>query len=99
MSQDRDNEGAIWKNDVRATDRHPHFKGKAFINGVGYWVSAWKRDPDGNPKAPALKLAFEPMEQRPRASGSYAESKSRSDSQRSVDAQRPPAEFDDEIPF
>ena len=54
---DNNNQGAIWKNDKRQTDKHPHFTGSATINGVDYYVSAWKRDSDSNPKAPALKFS------------------------------------------
>lgn len=57
MSYDNDNRGAIWKNDNKATDKHPDFKGKATIGGVDYYVSAWKRGPDDNPKAPALRFS------------------------------------------
>ena len=46
MQQQRDNEGAIWRNDDRKTDKHPHFKGSATIGGKEFWVSAWKRDPE-----------------------------------------------------
>jgi hypothetical protein len=56
---DNNNQVAIWKNDKRETDRHPHFKGTGEIDGVEYWVSGWKRDPEGNPKSPALKLRFQ----------------------------------------
>ena len=60
----RDNEGAIWKNDRREADTHPHFRGQATIDGVEYWVSAWKRDPDAKPNAPALKFSFRVKEQK-----------------------------------
>lgn len=56
---DNSNQAAIWGNDNRETDKHPHFKGSGEIDGVEYWISAWKRDPEGNPKAPALKLKFQ----------------------------------------
>lgn len=61
-TNERNNEAAIWKNEDRQKNTHPHFKGSALIDGVQYWVSAWKRDPDGNPKAPALKLSFQPKD-------------------------------------
>jgi hypothetical protein len=56
-----DNRGAIWKNEKKATDRHPDFTGKATIDGVDYYVSAWKRGPDDNPKAPALRFTVTPV--------------------------------------
>lgn len=55
---DDKNKGAIWKNDKRETDRHPHFTGTANIDGVEFYVSAWKRDAGASEKAPALRFAF-----------------------------------------
>ena len=55
MDIKNDNEVALWKNDNRESERHPHFKGQATINGVGYWASAWKSD-GTNPKAPIVKI-------------------------------------------
>lgn len=68
MSQQNDiprDEFAIWKNTRKESDRHPDFTGSATINGVEYWVSAWKRGPDANPKSPALKGQFRRKEQKP----------------------------------
>ena len=64
-SREYDNQGAIWKNEERETDKHPHFKGEAMLNGVEYWVSAFKRSADAKPKAPALKFYFKPKDARP----------------------------------
>lgn len=63
MSYDKNNEGAIWKNDDKQKETHPDFKGNAIIEGVEYWVSAWKRSADANPKAPALKFKVTPKEE------------------------------------
>lgn len=63
MSYDNNNEGAIWKNEDKQSDKHPDFKGNAVIEGVEYWVSAWKRSPDANPKAPALKFRLKAKEE------------------------------------
>lgn len=57
---EKDNRGAIWGNDRKEKDTQPDFKGQAMIDGTEYWVSAWKRKPDANPKAPSLNFAFEP---------------------------------------
>ena len=54
---DNTNKGAIWKNEDKQSDTHPDFKGSINIEGVEYWLSCWKRDPNGNPKAPALKFS------------------------------------------
>jgi len=60
---DNSNRGSIWKNDKKETDRHPDFTGSLNVEGVEYWVSAWKRKPDANPKAPALSFSIKPKEQ------------------------------------
>lgn len=67
MSHDDTNKGAIWRNDKKETERQPDFKGQANIDGVEYWVSAWKRGPNDNPKSPALRFAFTAKEQKPSA--------------------------------
>ena len=61
---DNTNRGSIWKNDKKDTDRHPDFTGSLNVEGVEYWVSAWKRRPDANPKAPALSFSIKPKDER-----------------------------------
>jgi hypothetical protein len=80
---DNNMQAAIWKNEERKTDKHPHFKGSGEIDGVEYWVSAWKREGD-NPKAPALKLRF---------------TKKKETHQQGMDQAKAAVEFDDGIPF
>lgn len=65
MSYDDNNRGAIWKNEKKEKDTHPDFTGSAKIDGVEFWVSAWKRKPDANPKAPPLSFSFKPKEEKP----------------------------------
>lgn len=60
MPYDDTNRGAIWRNENKATDNHPDFKGNLNVNGQEYWVSAWKRGPDDNPKSPALRFSIQP---------------------------------------
>lgn len=66
MSYDNTNTGGIWGNDRKETDRHPDFRGQANIEGVEYWVAAWKRGPNDNPKSPALRFAFTPKDAKPK---------------------------------
>lgn len=63
----KNNEGAIWRNDRREKDSHPHYTGSATIDGVDYWVSAWKKSDDAPEKAPLLKFAFRPKQERQEA--------------------------------
>ena len=62
---DNTNRGQIWMNDKKTTPNHPDFTGSLDVNGVEYWVSAWKRKPDANPKAPALSFSVKPKEAQP----------------------------------
>jgi len=59
---DNTNRGSIWKNDRRETEKHPHFTGVANVEGREFYVSAWKKDKDGNPKAPALTFSLKPKD-------------------------------------
>jgi len=43
MSEKKDNSGAIFKNDKREKDTHPHAKGSCMIDGVEYWIAAWRK--------------------------------------------------------
>lgn len=64
MSQyDNTNRGSIWKNDKKERDTHPDFKGSLNVEGIEYWVSAWRRKPDANPNAPALSFSVQPKDQ------------------------------------
>lgn len=62
MSYDNTNKGAIWGNKDKQSDKHPDFKGSINIDGVEYWLSGWKRDPQGNPNAPAVKFSVQRKE-------------------------------------
>ena len=56
MAYDNTNRGSIWKNEDKTEDTHPDFRGSLNVEGVEYWVSAWKRKEGANPKAPALSF-------------------------------------------
>lgn len=62
---DNTNRGAIWKNEKKEKDTHPDFTGSLDVDGVEFWVSAWKRKPDANDKAPALSFSIKPKDERP----------------------------------
>jgi hypothetical protein len=59
---DNTNRGSIWKNDKQTTPNHPDFTGSINVEGKEFWVSAWKRKADANPKAPALSFSVQPKE-------------------------------------
>jgi len=58
MEYDNTNRGSIWKNEKRETDKHPHLTGSLNVEGTEYWVSAWAKDKNGNPKAPELTFSI-----------------------------------------
>ena len=63
MDYDSTNRGSIWKNQKKATEKHPDFTGSLNVEGTEYWVSAWLRKPDANPKAPALSFSIKQKEE------------------------------------
>lgn len=61
---DNSNRGSIWKNDKKEKDTHPDFTGSLNVDGVDYWVSAWKRKEGASAKAPALSFSVKPKEEK-----------------------------------
>lgn len=95
MAQDYDktNRGSIWKNEKKEADTHPDFTGSINVEGVEYWVSAWKRKDGASPKAPALSFSIKPKDDAP-ASRTTGNPKPASNEQKgSFD------DFEDDIPF
>lgn len=58
----KDNSGTLFHNDKATTDKHPSRKGKAKIDGVEYYVSAWTQISKTNNKE-YLSLKFERVAQ------------------------------------
>ena len=84
-SYDNTNRGSIWKNDRKEKDTHPDFKGSVNVEGTEYWVSAWKRRPGANPKAPSLSFSVQKKDEQQAA--------------QSAPAPQATADFDSDIPF
>jgi uncharacterized protein (DUF736 family) len=38
---DNTNSGALFKNNEKATDKHPDYRGTINVEGTEYWLSAW----------------------------------------------------------
>ena len=57
------NRGAIWKNDRKSKDTDADYTGSINVEGVDYWLNAWKRKPDASDKSPVLKFSVKPKEQ------------------------------------
>jgi hypothetical protein len=86
MAYDNRNRGSIWKNDRKEKDEHPDFTGTLNVDGVEYWVNAWRRKEGASDKAPALTFSVRPKEAKQPASKPRV-------------ARPASADMDDEIPF
>ena len=64
MEYDNTNRGSIWRNEKKETEKHPDFTGSLNVDGVDYYVSAWKRKPDAKENAPALSFSIKRKEAR-----------------------------------
>jgi hypothetical protein len=69
---DDTNRGSIWPNDRKESERHPDFTGSLNVEGREFWVSAWKRAPDANPKAPSLRFSVKAKDEKPAENPSQA---------------------------
>lgn len=94
MAYDNTNRGSIWKNKKqRHGKQDADFTGSLNVNGVEYWVNAWKRKEDASPDAPALSFSIRPKDDQ----GVQQPAPKRADpisSGRSLKA-----DMDDDIPF
>lgn len=62
MNYDNTNRGAIWRNNERTKETHPHYQGSINIDGKEYWLNAWKKEADASEKSPVLKFTVRPKE-------------------------------------
>jgi hypothetical protein len=62
----RDNSGALFTNDKREKETHPHYQGKATIGGVEYYVSSWVKD---GQKGKFQSLSFKPVQEQAKPTG------------------------------
>jgi len=83
---DNNNRGAIWPNDrMREGKQDPQFTGNLNVDGVEYWVSAWKRKPDAKQGTPSL---------------SFSVNRKEANKAPNPQREAPPVDdFDDDIPF
>lgn len=41
MTYDNTNSGALFRNDKKASEKHPDYRGDINVDGKDFWVSAW----------------------------------------------------------
>lgn len=59
--EQRDNSGALFRNEKKETAKHPDRTGSATIGGVAYWVSGWNEESAEGKKYVSLK--FKPKDE------------------------------------
>ena len=88
--QQRDNQGAIFKNDRKESDSHPDYKGQAMIDGSNYWISVWINESKAGKKYMSVKFNPKDLVQ---SNGIKATI------EQSINQQQLSQEFEDDIPF
>lgn len=60
MNQQRDNSGALFKNDRKEQPNHPDYRGDITIDGQTYWLSAWIKE---GQRGKFMSLSAKPKEE------------------------------------
>jgi uncharacterized protein (DUF736 family) len=84
--QQKDNSGALFKNEKKAQPAQPDYDGTVIVGGIEYRIAAWLKSAESGRKF--MSLAFTPKQEQP-APARQAPAKARSSD---------PA-LDDDIPF
>lgn len=99
---DNTNRGAIWKNEHREKNTHPHFTGSINVEGVEYWLSAWKRKEGSSEKSPVLSLSIKRKDagnQQDYRAHTESNQQSNTYEMQSTSHQMDDGGFEDDIPF
>ena len=55
-----DNSGSLFRNQEKNSDKHPDYTGRAKVDGVEYWISAWIKQAQNGSKY--MSIAFKPKQ-------------------------------------
>lgn len=103
MTYDNTNSGALFKNDKKAKDSDPMYKGSIDIEGVEYWVSSWINQSKAGQSYMSLKATKKDsapqQNQGQQAQQSYQQQNQNNNSQHQSQQQQASQGFDDDIPF
>ena len=87
------NTGSLFKNDNKATDTHPDYKGSGLIEGVGdVWLDAWINTAKDGSKYMSLKFKAKEARQEGGVDARAASVNSRGQTMAQAD-------LDDDVPF
>lgn len=56
--EQKDNSGALFKNDRKESDNHPDYKGSIMVGGVEHWISAWNNTSKAGKKYMGLAVSI-----------------------------------------
>jgi hypothetical protein len=98
MAFDNTNRGSIWPNKKKRPDKQDaDFTGSINVNGVEYWINAWKRKEGASPDAPSLSFTVRPKDAQQEAPAGQRAAPRRPDPISSGRSLR--ADLDDDVPF
>lgn len=63
MSKQKNNSGSLFANDRKEKETHPDLTGSIVVDGVEYWISAWKKTSQGGKKY--LSVSVNPKNEKP----------------------------------
>lgn len=105
---DNSNSGALFENERRATEKHPHLRGSCTIKTpdgelVEYWVSAWQKTSKKGDDFFSLSFELKEDQQKrkvnPAAKSSSLFKKREEHEKTSKNKTTSQADLDDEVPF